>query len=630
MEYFSVQAAAGPISDTKSMTPIKHVVVISQGARSFDNYFGTFPGANRIPSNLTLPLNPFPPASVDFAVAAWFNTNKSLSSKGFLVNKGGLGVDIPGKNMNYGIWMNSNGTITGGFETMNGTDHFTSSVDRYNDGKWHQVVVTYDSKFGLSLFMDGNKSASTRTPGEIPDTSGIQQIKVGANSLHRDNFFSGYIDEVRVWNRTLGDSEVLNGYRNNDFNTDKQFVYLPLDDGKTNGVVANASSRSAQLKGTYFNGSSYQDVKINLPEYTTYLKPFHLEETKTDRLYFGSKAYKMSYNNGLMNGFLSAQHLNGEDAGLAMGHYNEVELPYYWNFASEFVLADNFFAPTMNSGLINELYLYTGGPGQYQKNVSLNGHNRTVLNQLQMNGVSWKVYAEDYAQVLNQSSYVKKNGETNILTALANSLDNETLKSNIVGLSEYFRDINSDNFPAVVYIVAPTISETSPKDASVGQEYVSALVLALMRSKHWNDSVFIITYRESGGWYDHVAPPVVDGQAYGFRVPTLIISPFAKKGFEDSTLYDATSILKFIEYNYGVPALTARDANANNILNAFDFTKPPRKPIYPEEISRERLLIKTDNVMGVNTVYFFSLLAPIAVTIGWYYRKQKVGSKYRA
>ena len=70
--------------------------------------------------------------------------------------------------------------------------------------------------------------------------------------------------------------------------------------------------------------------------------------------------------------------------------------------------------------------------------------------------------------------------------------------------------------------------------------------------------------------------------------------------------------------------LSTRDANANNMLNAFDFTKPPRKPVYLEEISRERLLIKSDNVKGINIVYFFSLLSPIIVTAAWYYKKQKV------
>lgn len=631
IENFSAEAVvATPNTDTIAKTPIRHVIIISQGARSFDNYFGTFPGANGIPANLKLPLNPLPPTAVDFTVAAWFNTNKTLSSKGLLVNKGGLGTDIPGKNMNYGIWMNPNGTITGGFETRNGTDHYIHSVDRYNDGKWHQVVLTYDTKSKLSLYLDGNKTASVNSYGTIPDTSSVQQIIVGANSLHKDNFFSGFIDEVRIWNRTLGYSEIINGYRNNQYKTDNQFVYVSFDDGETNSADANTSGKAFKLKGTYFNGSSYHDIKINLPDYSIYLKPFHLEKTRTDRPYFGSKGYKMSYNNGQMNGFLSAQHLNGGDAGLVMGYYNEVELPYYWNFASEFVLSDNFFAPTMNTGLINELYLYTAGPDPNQNISSFSGNNKTILNQLQNNGLLWKIYSENYTRVLNQSGNVTEKGNSDILATLARFLDNQTLKSRIAGLSEYFRDINSDNFPAVAYIIAPTIYETAPRDASVGQEFVSALVMALMKSKHWNDSVFIITYRESGGWYDHVPPPKADGQPYGFRVPTLIISPFAKKGYVDSTLYDATSILKFIEHNFGLPTLAARDANANNMLNAFDFTKPPRKPIYLEEISRERLLIKTANVTGVNTVYFFTLLAPVAITIGWYYRKQKISSKDRA
>jgi phospholipase C len=97
-----------------------------------------------------------------------------------------------------------------------------------------------------------------------------------------------------------------------------------------------------------------------------------------------------------------------------------------------------------------------------------------------------------------------------------------------------------------------------------------------MKSRHWDDSVFILTYREPGGWYDHVKPPVLNGETYGFRVPTLIISPFAKNGYVDNTVYDTTSILKFIEYNYGLSALSARDAYANNMLNAFNFSQSPR------------------------------------------------------
>jgi len=119
-------------SNVKSKTPIKHVIVISQGKRSFDNYFGTFPGANGIPMNLSVPLNPFPPPVEKFSVAAWFKTNNSLSKNGFLVNKGGIGVDTPGKNLNFGIWMNPMGNIVAGFESKNGTDYTVGSNHKYN------------------------------------------------------------------------------------------------------------------------------------------------------------------------------------------------------------------------------------------------------------------------------------------------------------------------------------------------------------------------------------------------------------------------------------------------------------------------------------------------------------------
>jgi phospholipase C len=81
----------------------------------------------------------------------------------------------------------------------------------------------------------------------------------------------------------------------------------------------------------------------------------------------------------------------------------------------------------------------------------------------------------------------------------------------------------------------------------------------------------IITYDENGGSWDHVAPPKIDSWGPGSRVPTLIISPFAKKGFVDHTQYDTTSILKFIEKRYDLQAVGTRDAAANDLTNAFDF-----------------------------------------------------------
>lgn len=580
MQNFSnIAFGLGPDSElsTKSKTPINHIIVISQGKRSFDNYFGTFPGANGYPENLGVPLNPFPQSASHFTLGAWFSTNSTFSKNGFLINKGGLGVDTPGKNMNYGIWMNNKGNIITGFENKSGVDYVVASNKTYNDGKWHNVIVTYDGNT-LRLFMDGMPTAYNRTGGASPDVSGIQPIRVGSNSLNLSNYFIGLIDEIRIWNRTLEYSEIMRGYNNNTYDTNGQVVYLPFGDGSDKNAIANASTSSPELDGIYMNGSSYHDVTL---QHTSYFRPFALNETLTDAPADGSTVYEMSYNNRLMNGFLFAQHVNGKDPNLVMGYYDDQELPYYWQFASDFVLADNFFAPSMDTGLGLHQYLYTASSVDYQRNTSFSGLidlNMTIFDELNEGGLSWKVYVEDYDPTLNYTNNdTRKNRYVNLLTAIPRFVDNKTLNSNIVDLVEYFRDLNGNDFPAVSYIVAPNSDESSPRDAKAGQEFVASLVLALMKSTHWEDSVFVLTYRESGGWYDHVRPPVLNGERYGFRVPTLIISPFAKEGYVDSTIYDATSILKFIEYNYGLSPLSTRDAYANNLLNAFDFNQAPRK-----------------------------------------------------
>ena len=106
-----------------------------------------------------------------------------------------------------------------------------------------------------------------------------------------------------------------------------------------------------------------------------------------------------------------------------------------------------------------------------------------------------------------------------------------------------------------------------------GQEYVAELVNRVQESPVWKDSVIIITYDESGGRWDHVPPPKVDRWGPGLRVPAIIISPFAKRGFVDHTNYETTSILKLIETRWGLPPLTSRDAAANDLLNTFEFSE---------------------------------------------------------
>jgi phospholipase C len=100
-----------------------------------------------------------------------------------------------------------------------------------------------------------------------------------------------------------------------------------------------------------------------------------------------------------------------------------------------------------------------------------------------------------------------------------------------------------------------------------------------MRSETWKSSAFIWTYDDWGGWYDHVAPPSVDDFGYGFRVPALLVSPYAKRGYVDSTVHDYTSIMSLIERNWGLEPVAERDANANSLVDAFDFSQPARDPV---------------------------------------------------
>jgi len=99
------------------------------------------------------------------------------------------------------------------------------------------------------------------------------------------------------------------------------------------------------------------------------------------------------------------------------------------------------------------------------------------------------------------------------------------------------------------------------------------LVSAVQHSDYWENTVIIITYDENGGRWDHVTPPSIDRWGDGTRVPAIIISPFARRGFVDHTQYDTTSILKFIETRWNLQPLSTRDAAANNLLNAFDFNQ---------------------------------------------------------
>jgi len=158
-----------------------------------------------------------------FTVAAWFNTSTNFGDNGMIINKGGIGSDSSGKNMNYGIWITSSEKLRGGFETSGGTDKFATSLNTFNDGKWHHGVVIFDSS-KVVLYVDGVQVATTSTTS-TPERNGTP-LRIGSDSRNiDDHIFTGSIDEVGVWNRVLNSDELTSLMRNGIFPTDGR-VYI--------------------------------------------------------------------------------------------------------------------------------------------------------------------------------------------------------------------------------------------------------------------------------------------------------------------------------------------------------------------------------------------------------------------
>ena len=118
-------------------------------------------------------------------------------------------------------------------------------------------------------------------------------------------------------------------------------------------------------------------------------------------------------------------------------------------------------------------------------------------------------------------------------------------------------------------------SEHPPARSDCGMDYVSYLVNQVMNSQFWQSTAIIVTWDDYGGFYDHVKPPYIDQYGEGFRVPTLVISPWAKAGFIDHTQYEFSSMLRLAEDNFQLPTLGHRDSLANDMMDSFNFNQAP-------------------------------------------------------
>ncbi|MCW2893534.1 MAG: hypothetical protein JWO75_3023 [Actinomycetia bacterium] len=317
------------------------------------------------------------------------------------------------------------------------------------------------------------------------------------------------------------------------------------------------------------------------------VKPFLLDNS--DRAPLGASATIIAsqWDGGKMNGFVAAYQQQGRDGAMAMGYYNATQLPFYWEAAQNYVLFDHFFSSAQYGIRNSRSYWVSASPapgGTGRIPAGGYGNLQTIFDRLQAAHVSWKFYVQGYNPAQTYASVSPDSSETQTarvpLVDFQRFTHDPSLASHIVGLDQYYRDLRAGTLPAVAYVASSSgDDERSAQSVSAGQSMVDTMTTQLMESRYWDNSAFMWSYDGSGGWYDGVRPPTVAGQPLGYRVPALLISAYARKGLVSHTVLDYTSALRFIEQNWTLAPLTARDAHANSLLGAFDFGQGPRSPV---------------------------------------------------
>jgi phospholipase C len=267
-----------------------------------------------------------------------------------------------------------------------------------------------------------------------------------------------------------------------------------------------------------------------------------------------------SYDNGTNRGFVEAS------TGETMGYFLGTDMPFTWGLARAFPIADRWFCSAMAQTDPNRRYLFAGTSlglinDSFPSELPPNG---TIFDSLNKYGITWKDYYSDAPTAL-------------VWIGLASQ---PSVTDKFVKTAEFFEDAAAGRLPQFS-MLDPNYtvqSEENPQDVQFGDQYLSDVINAVMQGPQWPHTLLIWTYDEWGGWYDHVPPPYVDYDGLGFRVPLLMISPYAKQGYVTHVQYEHGSLLRFVEDQYGLGQLSASDTRANDpATDAFDFTQKPRE-----------------------------------------------------
>lgn len=271
---------------------------------------------------------------------------------------------------------------------------------------------------------------------------------------------------------------------------------------------------------------------------------------------------RIQFNGGRCDGWLRS----GENDEYAIGYYTRQDLAFYGQAARYWTTCDRYFAAFLGPTFPNRLYQHAAQTDRIT-NAAVLATMPTIWDRLADAGLTRTYYFSDLP-----------------VTALWGTRYLDISRP----YRQFLADCAAGTLPAVSFLDPRfqgegegTSGDDHPHaDIRVGQRFLNDVYEAVSSSPNWGRTVLMINYDEWGGFFDHVAPPVMPdvnpqwGQL-GFRVPALVISPLAKRHLVAHDVYDHTSVLKMIEWRWGLPPLTPRDAAANNLAEVLDFGKAP-------------------------------------------------------
>lgn len=287
------------------------------------------------------------------------------------------------------------------------------------------------------------------------------------------------------------------------------------------------------------------------------VKPHHFVVHDTRDIAHDWNTIHREYNNGKMDGFAVA---DGSDT---LGYYDGTDIPYYYALADSFTLCGNYFCYQLGPTLPNRIALWAGTTGGITQNHRVPSGSLDwpiITDLLEDHHISWKCY--------NLGTGLGSVPEVEFFNAMP--FFKRWYKDPRLHYKEkdYYNDLKAGTLPQVTFLISDAFtSEHPPLSIREGEIKMSQVINALINSSLWTSSALFLTYDEGGGYYDHVPPPQLDAYGLGMRVPALVISPWAKRGYLSGQLYEHNSLLKFIERRFNLPTL----ASVNHL---FDTSTP--------------------------------------------------------